>query len=121
MRGRGAMAFPRVRAMARVLAASVAVAIVNPNGWDIYLYPFQTGGSPEQQRLIVEWFSPNFQMSQICAFEAMIFLIIGGLALSRRLEPRPFLLLLGGLGLALPSGRQLSPLLAGAVPPPAVY
>src|SRR5438128_835431 len=88
------MALPRLRAMSVVLAASIGVAILNPNGWDIYLYPFQTGGSPEQQRLIVEWFSPNFQMSQIWAFEAMIFLMIGGLALSRRVEPRQFLRLL---------------------------
>ena len=117
----GAMPLPRLRAMAAVLAASVAVAIVNPNGWDIYLYPFQTGGSPEQQRLIVEWFSPNFQMSQIWAFEAMIFLIIGGLALARRIEPRQFLLLLVGLGLALHSVRNLSFFMLVSVPALADY
>jgi len=111
-----AMSFSRLRAMAAVLLASIAAAIVNPNGWDIYLYPFQTGGSPEQQRLIVEWFSPNFQMPQIWAFEAMILLIIGGLALSRRVEPRQFLLLLVGLGLALHSVRNLSFFMLVAVP-----
>ena len=116
-----AIEFPRLRAMAAILAASVAVAILNPNGWDIYLYPFQTGGSPEQQRLIVEWFSPNFQMSQIWAFEAMIFLLIGGLALARRIEPRQFLLLLVGLGLALHSVRNLSLFMLVAVPPLADY
>jgi hypothetical protein len=121
LRRPGAMAFPRLRAMAAVLAASVAVAIVNPNGWDIYLYPFQTGGSPEQQRFIVEWFSPNFQMTQIWAFEAMIFLIIAGLALSRRIEPRQFLLLLVGLGLALHSVRNLSLFMLVAVPALADY
>jgi hypothetical protein len=121
LRRPGAMAFPRLRAMAAILAASVAVAIVNPNGWDIYLYPFQTGGSPEQQRLIVEWFSPNFQMSQIWAFEAMIFLIIGGLALARRIEPRQFLLLLVGLGLALHSVRNLSLFMLVGVPALADY
>jgi len=121
LRRPGAMAFPRLRAMAAILAASVAVAIVNPNGWDIYLYPFQTGGSPEQQRLIVEWFSPNFQMSQIWAFEAIIFLIIGGLALARRIEPRQFLLLLVGLGLALHSVRNLSLFMLVAVPAVADY
>jgi hypothetical protein len=107
--------------MAAILAASIAVAIVNPNGWDIYLYPFQTGGSPEQQRLIVEWFSPNFQMSQIWAFEAMIFLIIAGLALSRSIEPRQFLLLLIGLGLTLHSVRNLSFFMLVAVPALADY
>jgi hypothetical protein len=116
-----AMALPRLKAMAIVLAASIAVAILNPNGWDIYLYPFQTGGSPEQQRLIVEWFSPNFQMSQIWAFEAMIFLIILGLALSRRIEPRQLLLLLVGLGLALHSVRNLSFFMLVAVPALADY
>ena len=117
----GAMPLARLRAMAAVLAASIAAAIVNPNGWDIYLYPFQTGGSPEQQRLIVEWFSPNFQMSQIWAFEAMIFLIIGGLALARRIEPRQFVLLLVGLGLALHSVRNLSLFMLVAVPALADY
>ncbi|TMF95489.1 MAG: hypothetical protein E6I10_09780 [Chloroflexi bacterium] len=121
LRRPGVMSLPRLRAMAAILAASVAVAIVNPNGWDIYLYPFQTGGSPEQQRLIVEWFSPNFQMSQIWAFEAMIFLIIGGLALARRIEPRQFLLLLVGLGLALHSVRNLSLFMLVAVPALADY
>src|SRR5213080_3914505 len=101
--------------------AILGVAILNPNGWDIYLYPFQTGGSPEQQRLIVEWFSPNFQMSQMWAFEAMIFLLIGGLALSRGIEPRQFLLLLIGLGLALHSVRNLSVFMVMAVPALADY
>src|SRR3989440_8914976 len=117
----GSMALPRLRAMAVILAASIAVAILNPNGWDIYVYPFQTGGSPEQQRLIVEWFSPNFQMTQIWAFEAMIFLIIGGLALARRIEPRQFLLLFVGLGLALHSVRNLSLFMLVAVPALADY
>jgi len=121
LRRPAAMSQFRLRAMAIVLAASVAVAIVNPNGWDIYLYPFQTGGSAEQQRLIVEWFSPNFQMSQIWAFEAMIFLLIGGLALARRIEPRQFLLLLIGLGLALHSVRNLSFFMLVAVPALADY
>src|SRR5207244_6527800 len=121
LRRPAAMSLTRLRTMAAVLAASIAVAIVNPNGWDIYLYPFQTSGSPEQQRLIVEWFSPNFQMSQIWAFEAMIFLLIGGLALARRIEPRQFLLLLVGLGLALHSVRNLSLFMLVAVPALAAY
>lgn len=117
----GSMPLRRLRAMAYVLLASVAVALINPNGWDIYLYPFQTGGSAEQQRLIVEWFSPNFQMSQIWAFEAMIFLTIGGLALARRIQPRQFLLLLLGLGLALHSVRNLSFFMLVATPALADY
>jgi hypothetical protein len=117
----GALPLARLRAIGYVLLACVAVAIVNPNGWDIYLYPFQTGGSAEQQRLIVEWFAPNFQMSQIWAFEGMIFLLLGGLAVSRRIELRPFLLMVAGLALALHSVRNLSFFMLVAVPPLADY
>ncbi len=60
-------------------------------------------------------------MSQIWAFEAMIFLLIGGLALARRIEPRQFLLLLVGLGLALHSVRNLSLFMLVAVPALADY
>ncbi|HYY46980.1 MAG TPA: hypothetical protein VE951_07965 [Candidatus Angelobacter sp.] len=121
LRRPGAMSLDRLRAMAVVLLASVAVAIANPNGWDIYLYPFQTGGSQEQQRLIVEWFSPNFQMPQIWAFELMIFLIIGAIGLARRIEPRQFLFLLLGLGLALHSVRNLPFFMLVGVPALADY
>ncbi|HEY8679217.1 MAG TPA: hypothetical protein VIN39_11385 [Candidatus Dormibacteraeota bacterium] len=116
-----AMPGRRLRNLVLVLAASVAAAIVNPNGWDIYLYPFQTLSSGAQQRLIVEWFSPNFQMSQMIAFEAMIFLLIGGLAVSRRIELRQFLFLMAGLGLALHSVRNLSFFMLVAVPALADY
>jgi hypothetical protein len=117
----GAMPLARLRTLGAILLFSVAAAIVNPNGWDIYLYPLQTQGSAVQQRLIVEWFSPNFQMSQIWAFEAMIFLIIACLALARRIELRQFLLLLVGLGLALHSVRNLSFFMLVAVPALADY
>src|SRR5260370_29769873 len=60
-------------------------------------------------------------MSKIWALEAMIFLIVLGLALARRIEPRQLLLLLVGLGLALHSVRNLSFFLLVAVPALADY
>jgi hypothetical protein len=121
MRRPAAMPLARLKAMLAVLLASIAVAIINPNGWDIYLYPLQTGVSAEQQKLIVEWFSPNFQMSQIWAFEAMMFLIIATIALARQIELRQLALLLLGLGLALHSVRNLSFFMLVAVPALADY
>ena len=121
LRRPGAMSESRLKGLLAVLAASVAVAVINPNGLDIYLYPLQTGGSAEQQRLIVEWFSPNFQMSQMWPFEAMIFLIIGSLALARHIEPRQFLLLALGLALTLHSVRNLPFFMLAAVPALADY
>jgi hypothetical protein len=55
------------------------------------------------------------------AFEAMIFLIIIGLALSRRIEPRQLLLMLVALGLTLHSVRNLSFFMLVAVPALADY
>src|SRR5260370_14577717 len=60
-------------------------------------------------------------MSKIWALEAMIFLIVLGLALARRIEPRQLLLLLVGLGLALHSVRNLSFFMLVAVPALADY
>ena len=116
-----ALALGRLRALALVLLASLAAAIVNPNGWDIYLYPLQTVGSGVQQTLIVEWHSPNFQMAEIRIFEATIFLLLLGLAVARRVETRQLLLLLTGLGLALQSQRNLALFTVVAVPALADY
>ncbi|HEY0492525.1 MAG TPA: hypothetical protein VGD57_03560 [Candidatus Dormibacteraeota bacterium] len=116
-----ALSTRRLRNLGLVLLASVVAALINPNGWDIYLYPFQTVSSNAQQRLIVEWFSPNFQMSQMYAFEAMIFLLVGGLALARRIELRQFLFLVAGLALSLHSVRNLSFFMLVAVPALADY
>ncbi len=116
-----ALALDRLRAFGLILVGSLAAAMVNPNGWDIYLYPLQTVGSSVQQTLIVEWHSPNFQMSEIRVFEATIFLLLLGLAVARRVEPRQLLLLLTGLGLALQSQRNLSLFTIVAVPALADY
>jgi hypothetical protein len=116
-----ALGLDRLRAFALVLVASLAAAVVNPNGWDIYLYPLQTVGSGVQQTLIVEWHSPNFQMPEIRIFEATIFLLLLGLAVARRVEARQLLLLLTGLGLALQSQRNLALFTIVAVPALADY
>jgi hypothetical protein len=116
-----ALSLTRLRQMAMVLVACLAVAIVNPNGWLIYPYALQTQGSAVQQKLIVEWFAPNFQMPELWFFEAMIFLLLCGLAVARRVEFRQLLLLLAGLGLALHSVRNIPIFVIVAVPVLAEY
>ncbi len=116
-----ALATRRLQQFALIGAASFAAAVINPNTWNIYLYPLQTQFSGVQQRLIVEWFSPNFQNPQIRIFEGMIFLTLAGLAVARRVELRQFLLLLTGLGLALQSVRQMALFAIVATPALADY
>jgi hypothetical protein len=97
------------------LAGLVAV-IINPNGWDLYVYSAQTQLSGVQQQFIVEWASPNFHMPEIRFFEAMVFLVVAGLAVARKVELRTFLLFLAGLALALQSVRHLALFIIVAIP-----
>jgi hypothetical protein len=92
----------------------VAVA-ATPHGFSLYPYPFQTEGSVAQQRLIVEWFSPDFHQVYLRPFEAMVFLVIIGFAL-RRPPLYEFLLTLVALGLALQSVRNVVLFVAVATP-----
>src|SRR6202521_4436513 len=95
-----------VRLLAIITAASVVAVAATPHGLSLYPYPFQTQGSVAQQRLIVEWFSPDFHQIYLRPFEAMVFLVIIGFAL-RRPTLYEFLVTLVALGLALQSVRNV--------------
>jgi len=105
----------RARRLAVIgLASAVAVA-ATPHFLSLYPYPFQTQGSEAQQRLIVEWASPNFHNIELRPFEAMIFLLIVGFALKR---PSVFDLLLAllAIGLALQNVRNIALFVAATTP-----
>src|ERR1700694_1489572 len=104
-----------VRLLAIITAASVVAVAATPHGLSLYPYPFQTQGSVAQQRLIVEWFSPDFHQVYLRPFEAMIFLVVIGFALNR---PSLYELLLAvvALGLALQSVRNVALFVAVATP-----
>jgi hypothetical protein len=96
------------------LASAVAVA-ATPHFLSLYPYPFQTQGSEAQQRLIVEWASPNFHNVELRPFEAMIFLAVIGFALKRP-SVYDLLLTLLGLGLALQNVRNVALFVAAVTP-----
>jgi hypothetical protein len=104
-----------VRFLAIVTAASVVAVLATPHGFSLYLYPFQTVGSVAQQKLIVEWFSPDFHQTSIRPFELMVFALITGFAL-RRPRLYEFLLTVVALGLALQSVRNVALFVAAATP-----
>jgi hypothetical protein len=104
-----------VRFLAIVTGASVVAVLATPHGLSLYLYPFQTQGSVAQQRLIVEWFSPDFHQVFLRPFEAMVFVVIAGFAL-RRPRLYDFLLAMAGLALALQSVRHVALFVAAATP-----
>jgi hypothetical protein len=89
--------------------------LATPHGFSLYLYPFQTQGSVAQQKLIVEWFSPDFHQIYLRPFEAMVFIVIAGFAL-RRPRLYEFLLTMAALGLALESVRHVALFVAVSTP-----
>ena len=104
-----------VRRLAIIGLLSVAAVVATPHLLSLYPYPFQTQGSEAQQRLIVEWASPNFHNVEMRPFEAMIFLVVVGFALKR---PTVYDLLLAllGIGLALQNVRNIALFVAATTP-----
>jgi hypothetical protein len=104
-----------VRFLAIITAASAVAVLATPHGFNLILYPFQTVASDAQQRLIVEWFSPDFHQIYLRPFELMVLLLIAGFAI-RRPSLYEVLLSLAGLALALQSVRNLALFVAAATP-----
>src|SRR5207244_1513888 len=103
------------RRLAVIAVASTVAVAATPHFLSLYPYPFQTQGSEAQQRLIVEWASPNFHDLFLRPFEAMVFLVIAAFAL-RRPTLYQFLLTSIALFLALQSVRNVALFVAAATP-----
>jgi hypothetical protein len=104
-----------VRFLAIVTAVSVVAVFATPHGFRLYLYPFVTVGSTAQEKLIVEWFSPDFHQVYLRPFELMVFVLIAGFAL-RRPRLYDFLLTAMALAFALQSVRNVVLFIAAATP-----
>ena len=104
-----------LRLLLIVTAGSAVAVAATPHFLSLYPYPFQTEGSVAQQQLIVEWFSPDFHLTYIRPFEAMVMLVIVGFALHRP-SLYDLLLTLVALALALQSVRNVALFVAAATP-----
>lgn len=116
LRRPGALEARRLRHLGLISVAGLAAALVNPNTYNIYAYPFQTQVSQVQQRLIVEWFSPNFHNGDLRLYELMIFAIVVLLPFARRISLREFLFFVASLALSLQSVRHIALFVAGSTP-----
>src|ERR1700752_773866 len=94
----------RIRKLCLVGLQTCVAVLINPNGWRIYWYPFETLRSKAQMQYIQEWKAPNFQDPMFLALLLLILAIIYVLALSsRRPRPSEILILLGTLAATLRS------------------
>ena len=63
---------------------SFFIAVINPSGPALWIYPFFTLGSHAMQRYIQEWQSPNFHLAIFWPFAVLLFLGILSMIANRR-------------------------------------
>ena len=107
----------RLQQLGTVLAVCVLVIPLNPNGLELFRYPFQTLRAKSIVDYIVEWASPNFHSSDFKMFLGMLLLVWAAAAIARkRLRAAQVLLLLATTYAALSAARHIPIFVLIAVP-----
>ncbi len=78
------VSWTRLKHLLLVIVVSLAVVVVNPHTWRMWLYPFQTVGISALRDFIQEWQSPNFHLVWMQPFIIMLLLTMVALARSNR-------------------------------------
>jgi hypothetical protein len=100
-----------------VLGISILATLVNPNGYHILIYPFQTLTSQAMQQFIQEWFSPDFHQLMWQPLAWFILALIGvGMFGKKTISPTKILLTLVFGYAALLSARHVSLFAIVAIP-----
>lgn len=98
----------QIRLLAAVTGLSFLAALLNPNGYHLWIYPFETLGSSAMQSYIQEWQPPDFHFAIFRPFAAMLALGVTGWVYSPRRPPlTDVLLFLGTGGAGLLSARHI--------------
>jgi hypothetical protein len=107
----------RVRPLCGVFAACVAVVPLNPSGFRLFSYPFETINSHAMQKYIAEWLSPDFHQPYAHALALLLFATFAALAVSpKRARPGELLLLCVSAYAALRAWRNIPFFALVAVP-----
>jgi hypothetical protein len=97
-----------IRSLALITVLSFLAAGLNPNGAELWIYPFFTLGSSAMQAYIQEWHSPNFHATMFWPFVAMLALGVLSLIFSHKRPSWDELLIFGGTAAAgLLSARNI--------------
>jgi hypothetical protein len=96
---------------------SVLALLINPNGINIWLAPFQTVGVNALQRYVQEWASPDFHDIAQQPFLWLLFLMTASIGLSgRRLDATDLLTVICFGYLAFVARRNFGPFAIAAAP-----
>jgi len=99
------------------IVAATLLAVVNPSGIQTLLFPLGTLTSPLIQNNIQEWSSPDFHSMAGLMFEAILFLLLAGLATGKvRARTHEWLWAFALLYLALASQRNVPLFVIGGAP-----
>ncbi len=109
--------------LAAILLVCVAAIVLNPNGFRLYTYPFETLGSHAIQTFIQEWQPPDFTSRAVQPFLVFLILSLVALVIARPRVSLASLILYAAFTYAsLRASRQISiwvliaaPLLAASV------
>lgn len=97
-----------IRQLGVVTAVSFVAAILNPNGIELWIYPFLTLGSGAMQAYILEWHSPDFHQPHFWPFVLMLAVGVLSWVFSQKRPTFSDLLILGGTAAAgLLSARHI--------------
>jgi hypothetical protein len=77
------VSWSRLKHLLLSMVISLAVVVINPHTWRMWLYPFQTVGISALRDFIQEWQSPNFHLIWVQPFILMLLLVIAALARTR--------------------------------------
>lgn len=104
-------------AFGSVLLGCILAALVNPNGYHILIYPFETLTSPSMQQFIQEWASPDFHQTEWQPLAWLLLaLIVAGTLGRRPVSPARLLLTVIFAYAALRSMRHVPLFAMAAVP-----
>ncbi len=114
--GRG-FTWPEVGYLGGVTAVGGLLTLLNPRGFSLWLYPFETLTSDAMRLMIAEWGSPNFHNRIFLPFLILFFVTIVSMVLSRRLPTwTDWLFVLGTAFAGLQSVRHIPIFVVVVVP-----
>jgi len=97
-----------IRWLALMTVVSFAAAVINPNGPELWIYPFFTLGSGAMQQYILEWQSPDFHLNLFWPFAAILVIGLLSLIFSKKRPAWIDIILFAGLAAAgLLSARHI--------------
>ncbi len=101
-----------VRWLVGAIALCFLVSAINPNGYRMWSYPFETLGQGFSQSYVNEWQPPSFYTLDSWPFGILLALGIASLALSRRRPTWTEVLLFVGTGMAALTAVRHIPIFA---------